>query len=70
MVAFAQLMFQWESGHDYHPLLLLVSLPVGVFEELDKLFFWKPYKIFAPSSLFASKNVEQTERNTVKFIRQ
>jgi len=56
MVVFAQPLFQWGSGHDYHPLLLLASLPLGVLEEMEKLFFWKAYKILATRSLLACKN--------------
>jgi len=44
MVVFAQLLFQWGNGHDYHPLLLLASLPAGDLEELEKFFFLKLIK--------------------------
>ena len=59
-----QLLLQWRSGgHDYHPLLLLISLPVGDVVELEKVFFWKAHKILTSSSLLACKQVEQTEHN-------
>jgi len=64
IVAFAQLLFQWRrGGHDFHPLLLLMSLPVGNMAELEKVFLWKAHKLLTPSSLLACKNVEQTEHN-------
>ena len=44
IVAFAQLLFQWLSGgHDFHSLLLLMSLPVGDMAELEKVFFCKAH---------------------------
>jgi hypothetical protein len=44
VVVFAQLLFQWGNGHDYHPLLLLASLPAGDLEEMEKFFFLKLIK--------------------------
>lgn len=64
-MAFVQLLVQWRSGgHDFHPLLLLMSLPVGDLVEVEKLFFWKAHKVLAPSSVLACKQVERTEYNT------
>jgi hypothetical protein len=41
-------------------------LPVGDLVELEKVFFWKAYKILTPSSLLACKQVEQTEHYIAK----
>jgi hypothetical protein len=68
-VAFAHLLFQWRSGgHDYHPLLLLMSLPVGDLVEQEKVFFWKAHKLLALSSLLACKQVDQTAHNAASRL--
>jgi len=60
-----QLLFQWRSGgHDYHPLLLLMSLPIRDLVELEKVFFCKAHRILTTSSLLACQQLEQSGHNT------
>jgi hypothetical protein len=62
IVMYTQCLFQWKSGdHDYHLLLLLMSLLIRDVAELEEMSFWEPDKILPCSALLACKEVELIE---------
>jgi hypothetical protein len=62
IVVFTKGLFQWKiGGHDYHLLLLLMSLLMRDVAELGEVSVRKPDKILPHSVLLACKQVELIE---------